>query len=423
MGLVMILTGLLSLVSDIATSLVTTVQHEGRCNFTTGIVVSDQGSSVNPSPYGAAALYTQAAQLTTVWNSDINHRYGLQGIYRGFDPLATRPFFATEDDIVGYWECKNSSQVLLFESQSDDAIAHELVSKGYIYEEYQFDSLTGDGPSTQLVVLSASSVGMGNLWDLKVAVDMKDDEGGSSKNMQVRSCNLNVKDPLVNGIRNNINITHVMDMWGLFFQANLYQGFNSDHPDNISGNDPVSYVLEVLLNSIIMVAGSQNSINIDSANLEYGCLYPGSQISYGIAALVFLVFSMDLFFVCYWLYLKIKLAHVKGEYDRSEIGRVTDSSVLCDGVPNSILDWVVHAAHESNNSANQLKHHHLRDWLMSLHPYSGRRVGLVQKHRNHYSPSAGFVSAPNFAQPTNTFLTQKTGYDVVQTSEIWLSNP
>jgi hypothetical protein len=423
MGLVMILTGLLGLVSDIATSLVTTVQHEGRCNFTTGIVVSDQASSVNPSPYGAAALYTQAAQLTTVWNFDINHRYGLQGIYKGFNPLATGFFFATEDDIIGYWECNNSSQVLLFERQSNNAIAETLVSEGYIYQGYQSDSLTGDGPDTQLVVLSASSTGLGYPWDVKIAVDMKDDQGGSSKSVQVRTCTLRVRDLSVNNIRNNINITEAISQWGAFFQANLYQGFNSDHPDNNDGNDPVGHVLEVLLNSMIMVAGTQNSINIDSDNLEYGCLYPGSQISYGIAALVLLVFSMDLFFMFYWLYLKIKLAHVKREYDKSDVGRVTDSSVLCESVPNSILDWVVHAAHESNNSANQLKHHHLRDWLMSSHSHNGRRVGLVQKHGNRYSPPTGFVAAPNFAPTTNTFLTQKTGYDVVQTSEIWLPIP
>jgi hypothetical protein len=422
MGLVMILTGLLGLVCDLATNLVTTAYYNRRCSFMTGIVVSDYNSGRYPSPNGATALYTQAAQLNTVSTFDLNNHHGLQGIYRAFDPSKIDIFFATEDDIVGLWQCKNSSQILLFENQSDDAIAQELVSQGYIYRAYISNHITSTGPSTQLVVLSASSTEFGHPWDLKVAVDMKDDNGGSYKNIQIQTCTLGVIDPLVDNIRNNINITQVLDDWGLFFQSNLYEGFNSDHPDSGGGTDSVGQVLELLLNSIIMVAGTQSSVNMDSGNLEYGCLHSGSQINYGIAALVFLVCSMDIFFMFYWLYLRLKLVQIKRRYDKTDVGRVIDSSELCNCVPNSILDWVVHAAHESDDSGSQLKHHHLRKWLLSVRSYSGRRVGLAQKHGNRHGAPTSSVASPNFAPPTNTFLSQKTGYNAVRTSETWMPN-
>jgi hypothetical protein len=422
MGLVMILTGLLGLICDLATNLVTTAYYDRRCSFTTGVVVSDHDSGRYPSPYGAAALYTQAAQLSTVSTFDLDNRPGLQGIYRGFDPSKIDIFFATENDIVGLWQCKNSSQILLFENQSDDAIAHKLLSQDYIYEAYIPNRLISTGPSTQLVILSASSTEFGDPWNLKIAVDMKDDNEGSSKSMQVRTCTLEVIDPLVENIRNNINITQVLSDWGLFFQSNLYEGFNSDHPDNGDGTDTVSQVLELLLNSIIMVAGTQSSVNMDSDGLEYGCLHSGSRINYGIAALVLIVCSMDLFFIFYWLYLRLKLVKVKRHYDQTDAGRVIDSSELCNCVPNSILDWIVHAAHGSDDSGSQPKHHHLRKWLLSVRSYSGRRVGLVQKHGNRHGVPASSVVSPNFAPPTNTFLSQKTGYNAVRTSETWIPN-
>jgi hypothetical protein len=80
MGLVMILTGLLGLVCDLATNLVTTAYYNRRCSFMTGIVVSDYNSGRYPSPNGAAALYTQAAQLNTVSTFDLNNHHGLQGM-------------------------------------------------------------------------------------------------------------------------------------------------------------------------------------------------------------------------------------------------------------------------------------------------------------------------------------------------------
>lgn len=424
MGLVMILTGVLGLVSDIATNLVSTALHDSRCSFNTAVVVSDDSSSQYPSPYGTAALFTQAAQLGTVLTFDLNNRNGMQGIYRGFDPSAIDFFFATEDDIAGFWQCEVSSPMLIFEDQSDQDIARNLVSEGYIYQTYGFDALTSAGPSRQLVVISASSNKWGDPWNLKVAVDMEDDDKGSSKHMQVRTCTLEAIDPLVNNIRNNINITKVIDQWGPFFQSSLYTGFDSDHPDGADGTDLIDQSLQLLLNSIIMVAGSQNSVNKDSGSSKYGCLHHGSWINYGIVALVFLVCSMVFSLLLYWACLEVKLVRFKRQYDQGNIGQVIDSNELCNGVPNSILDWIIHAAHESDNNGRRLKHHHhLRKWLLSTRSHAGRRVGLMRKDGDCHGAPASRVASPDSALPNNTFFSQKTGYDAVRTSETWIPNP
>lgn len=416
MGSLMILTGLISLGCDLFTNLVITVEMPRSCEFQKGIVVSDVSSSYNPSPYGYAALYTQAAQLSYVTPGS---QPAVQGIYRAFDPQRLDIFFPTEDDVIGYWNCQNSSQMISFQDQSDEDIADRLRALGYLYLDFEPFALVH--PDTQLVILSASSTVWGDHWDLKIAVDMKDDNQGFSKHMQVQTCTLHTNFESVKDIHSKINVTHMMYSWAPFFSSNLFESFNSDHPEG--GADSVSQTLEILLNSIVMVAGSQNAINIDSGGNCYGCLLQGSRVPYVVAALVFIVCSLVLFFMLYWSYLQIQLLRTRQQYDHSNAGQIISSSELCDNVPNSTLDWIVHAAHQSDNRGTWPKHHHhLRDWLMSSRAHTGRRISLVQKHRATAGNPLSVFPSPGFIPRTNTFLAQKTGYDAVRTSEVYIPN-
>jgi hypothetical protein len=416
MGSLMILTGLISLGCDLFTNLVIAVEMPRSCEFQKGIVVSNVSSSYYPSPYGYAALYTQAAQLS----------YGsqtvVQGIYQAFDPQKLDIFFPTEDDVIGHWECQNSSQILSFQNHSDEDIEDGLRASGHLYLDFEsFALVHPDTLDTQLVILSASSTVWRDHWDLKVAVDMEDDKQGFSKHMQIQTCTLQTDSELVKDIHSKINVTRMMDSWAPFFSSNLFESFNSDHPDG--GAASVSQTLEILLNSIVMVAGTQNAINIDSGGKRYSCLLSGSRVPYVVATLVFIVFSLVLFFMFYWSYLQIQLLRTRQKYDRSNAGQIVSSSELCDSVPNSTLDWIVHAAHQSDNHGTWPKHHHhLRDWLMSSRAHTGRRISLVQKDRATNSGPLSVFPSPGFSPQPNTFFAQKTGYDAVQTSEVYIPN-
>ncbi|KAG9569326.1 hypothetical protein KCU79_g1728, partial [Aureobasidium melanogenum] len=415
MGSLMILTGLISLGCDLFTNLVVTVEMPRDCEFQTGILISDVNSGYNPSPYGAAALYTQAAQLSQV---SLGDQTGDQGIYRAFDPTKLDIFFPSDNDVIGSWICKTSSPVVPFYNKSDEAIAEELRSSGYLYSDFKPFALSN--LDIQLVILSANSTIWGQPWDLKVAVDMKNDNEGISKQMQVQTCTLETTLSWVNNIRNKINIAPMMSSWAPFFSSNLFESFNSDQPDG--GADSVSQTLEILQNSIIMVAGTQNAINIASGGLRYGCLLPGARFPYGVIALVFLVCSLVLFFMVYLLYLQIQLLRTERQYDQSNANQFVSSSELCDSVPNSTLDWIAHAAHQSDNSETRPKHHHVRDWLVSSRSHNGPRISLVRRHGSVHNTPMSVYSQSGFSPQTNTFFSQKTGYDAVQTSEAYIPN-
>ena len=331
-------------------------------------------------------------------------------------------FFATEEDVVGFWVCKSVSPVLQFTNKSDTVIMDTLLSKDYIYKNwYLFDNtVQGQNTSTQILALSASSMVHGDHWDLKIAVDMLD--VSNSNHMQVWQCTLDNAQPFVKRIHSNIDVNYTMTNWAPFFQAGLYRGFNSDHPDVGQGANQVAAQLELMLNSVIMVAGTGNSIDIENPGSDYGCLHSGTWIAIGIISMVFLVFAMVAFFIFYWIYLKISIFRARRQYDRSNTGQSLDSKELDDSVPNSLLDWVAHAAHESKHSGERPKHHHLSKWHLSARFHGGRRVGLVPEHRSNWpqsdhaaptmiGPSPGMSAAQDF------FLGQKTGYNAVHTSE------
>lgn len=75
--------------------------------------------------------------------------------------------------------------------------------------------------------------------------------------MQVWQCTLDQAVPFVKTIHGKIDVIYMIAMWSPFFQAGLYSGFNSNRPDVSRGANLVASQLELLLNSIIIVAGTQ----------------------------------------------------------------------------------------------------------------------------------------------------------------------
>jgi len=424
MGLLMILTGVLSLTSSLATSQVAAAPHADRCVLDSGVVILGANASQHPSPYVGAALYSQNAQLITSYTLDIYNNTGQQGIYKGFNPSTLNEFFATDVDIAGFWTCKTSTpQPLIFTNETDQDIAQELASAGYLYKDsfwYQSVKLSASSEmGYQLVIASVSSDVLGDSWDLKFAVDIQDDRAGLDKQIEVQACTLEFEYPLVDTIRRQININATMNLWMPFFQANLYTGFDSES----TAVDSIGQQLEILLNSIIMTAGSKNSVDINAADLTYGCIFYGTWIDDYVIVFVLLTGGIVLFLIVDILSLQIRLSRSKSLYNKRNVSNMIDSEKLCRSVPNSILDWIAHSAKLSDDRGNHSKHCHLREWLMSTCAFGGRHVGLVQKRENGYTDAATFTPASAPHTPMASFFNHKTGYDPVRTTEVSTPSP
>lgn len=420
-GVLMILAGLLGIASDLSTNLISSASRGSRCDFDAGIILSAQDSSFYPSPYVNAALYSQAAQLSTSATQDLHGAFGLRGIYQAFDPLDLS-FFATEDDVVGSWKCKSVSAVIQFTATSAEDVLDTLMSDDLLYEVCypSYNSVSGQN-FTQIVGLSPSSIDTQSSWNIRVAVDMLD--VSNSNHMQVWQCDLSTAESSVEVIHRSIDVNYTLNAWKPFFQAGLYAGFDSDRPDVGDSTNPVASQLELLLNSIIMVAGTSNSVDVKNPGLDYGCLRSGTSVAVWIVCMVLLVLSMALFFLVYWIHLKISIFRERRRYDRVNSGHMLDSKELEASVPNCLLDWVAHAAHESRHSNERPRHHHLSKWHLSTRFHDGHNLGLVPRHRLDQVPPGHAAPVSSCPQPVahplqESFLRGKTGYDAVRTSEI-----
>lgn len=169
--LAMLAVGVLSLLTDFATTAVQQEYINGFCEFGTGLVLAGNGSeffNVPPSN-GKPVFVANNAQTTSQTNGCP------EGIYRKVN--SNPRFCAAQSDILGSWTCQSVGKDITYEygKYSYEDIIHDLVEKGLLYREYTTaETTTNDSRRfSHLVAWSTSSYDKSHdLWDIKASLDV-----------------------------------------------------------------------------------------------------------------------------------------------------------------------------------------------------------------------------------------------------------
>ena len=388
-GLFMILTAVLALVADLAVSgLVRSIDLPGQCAFTQGFALNATTAEY-PSMQGIPYLYASNAQITSFWGND-----GLIGVYRKADNSTN--FSAQADDVLGYWDCgEGSSPVTYYGDQTNDGIVDRLEQADLIFSKHavKIDSVGEKGGQTrQLLVVSTDTWGIlestPTPFSFKIAVDIKDDLVLGEKTMVAYHCQL-----VVTGDENLLNVLAQIDIdetletqgWVPGMQGQLYQGF-----DMLEAAPGIRVTLGWILNSLTMVAASENSIQYTSdENARLSCWV--TRVPWPVTLIWGVTTVLGFFFIFCLTYLFFLVRRASKIYDRSNFTFLADTALAANrsvvnskeithNTPNGLIDWMQHAIHETGTAEKHNSARHLRKWLFSTSSHRGSRMSVVSKN-------------------------------------------
>ena len=338
------------------------------------------------------------------------HNVGVLGIY---DRTDNSPVFSAQDiDVAGNWSCDDGSiQKVYSNDLTDEEVGGDLQNNGLLYDVLWPDKVSEadgeDSDSYQLVIMSVSAAGSwqasagvpSGSFDTKIAVDILDDVTNRQKTMVSYHCSLSdfTPDLLLHKINENINVSSFVQDWLPGIQGQLYSGFNSRQSVT---NVPL--VLTWMMNSMIMVAGSLDSVSHNTTSTE-GCILPYTHIPWPITLLVSITAFLGSFIALYAISLYIRLHRACHMYDRATfsntpnlVPRGVDSKEIKDNTPNGLIDWMQHAVHETCTAESRAKPHHLRKWLFSTSGHRGHRMSVINRNFSSggtaYNGAEGYVN-------------------------------
>ncbi|RMZ82617.1 hypothetical protein DV738_g1695, partial [Chaetothyriales sp. CBS 135597] len=219
-------------------------------------------------------------------------------------------------------------------------------------------------------------------WNARIAVDIADilTDSVQEKQMAIYDCTLldKTSTKLVDRIQTSISVERLLAEWLHIFVGKLWDESNDAEP-----HAPVNTNLELVLNSIVMVAGSANAISWTAVATEiptYGCLKPYALVPWPVTLCFASATGLGVFFLAYASYLACAVTNAAGRYDKvspdglgSGDSSATSpqnaytrpsSATICRNTPNSLLEWMQHAVYEAEPTEPEQKPRldHLSQW-------------------------------------------------------------
>ncbi|WPH01852.1 Hypothetical protein R9X50_00470600 [Acrodontium crateriforme] len=332
LGSVMGITAALAFVADLLVAyFVHTKDVTARCSFGQGLVidVSSVPTFAFPPVNGRPVSVAMNAQAISVSNG------GPYGIFRKVN--SDLDFRADSRDILGSWQCSQTSEVTYDPSISSTDIANDLVSRGLMYESWAKDATINgsSGLETHLVVWASDYGSGGSTYDVLISVDLVADPE-SQKIMSNFNCQVN------SGVVDSVLPTVVSDQsltaWVPTLQGGCYDGSGTPAITNVNA------FLEQLLNAMVMVQGGKNSLlNSPLDENTQGCLLAETYIGLPVIAVGGIV-ALDFILVASSLILVFTRYRTQKSYNQG----AKDDKDSMEAVPNGLPGWMLMSARESS---------------------------------------------------------------------------
>lgn len=405
LGLLMLLTTILDLVGEFGVAkTVRTVPRLSTKYHPSGMILSSSTTTSSPNINWEAYRWASQAQVNSYRNG---HDSGLGESHYGIYKMITNDthFMAHNADEIGYWSCTRTTNKSITYDLAwkpagadeiwDNDIWNDLYDKNLLYASGYYNlaqsnvSVTdpdlgyATGPSTHTVILTASNYTIGELFEIKAAIDTNDIDDKGSKQMDTFHCILRAKDAAltVQEIAKVIDIDSTLSDWCQPMVGAMFPGLHE--PKSYSLQE-LEYTLQWYLNSMIMVAGGSESVTTpNQSGYETGNLIFATVIPFWIIAVCILVFLLWSFLVAFvaskWLAIKgLGLIYDKMEAGMNKIG----AQEINENTPIGLLDWMTHAAYESRDVDHIPEYKDLKSWILSTTWHGGRRLGIVRTNEH-----------------------------------------
>lgn len=426
LGFIMIIAFPLSLLSDIGLNyFLVALSVSATCPFGTGLVIDATLAAPVPGNQGSPYSWADMAQSNA--NSNFN-QFGFDGrtgsaVYRKANN-DTSFLPRTDLDVIGFWNCSLNGGLLQYSGKDDGDIESDLLSRNIIYPDYTGTGLAptlNDGSFSeqtqlrQLIFISWSSSSVGDIWEIKAAIDMNDiDTETNGKTMQGYHCQAydSTANKEVSQIISKIAINATMPNWVTGIQGYLWSGQDatSPYPD-------IELLLGWILNNMMMVSGSQQSVShvpADGEDQEQGCYVDGTQITIAAWALIFTATVLVLFFICYALFLFIAVRLASKRYDEQHPNSGVTAKNIVDNAPGNLVMWMQHASYEGTNVQVHPEPTQLKSWSFIAIKGKQEKMGIVIPGA---IPGEACIAQAAYGPGYTGFADRKGGYVEVHAQE------
>ena len=328
--LAMILSGALALAGDLAVSFfVQKIHVPSRCPFGTGLVLDGTPTLQVTPPNGAPYFVAAQAQVTSQLNG------GMTGIFL----KANRDlnFRADASDVAGSWNCENVGNDLSYDPDTNtDDIVDDLLNHGYLYNDGNYSTCISnyaDGSYSHFIAWD-SSVGNeqgGAPFNVRASIDLTAN-GSDTKVMSSFLCQMDA--PSLGYILSAIISASTLNQWCFTLQGSVYDGMGTPAATN------TSTILENLLNTMVMVAGSNNDLmqTPQPGKDTQGCNAPRTIVPLVVIVLFFVITAFAVSILTYLVVLMILTAHAPAHQHEENIKKKT---------PIGLIGWMTQALRES----------------------------------------------------------------------------
>ncbi|KAJ9609925.1 hypothetical protein H2200_006254 [Cladophialophora chaetospira] len=338
MGLLMLLTFLLSLAGDLVQTTITKVTVHGSCSFGTGLVLSPPPTipQLIPPHNGAPYYVVAQAQSVSVLNG------GKMGIYAKVnrDPR----FSATLNDVLGAWVCEPHGRTL---RRSHDAsipsVVQAAVRAGLLYDQMAppycnsiIPNGVGKNLTSHLIILDTSvDDTLEDTFEVRLSIDTSA-QWTYEKILESFECRLQSRSSeskaVLEAIQRSIPSQYMLQNWCGTIQGAMYNGTGT----GASGDSGL--IIEQILNSMMMVAGGGNYLlNTTASHETQGCVLNRTLVPWEVIVLAAVSTGLAKFLAFDWMYL---LWHLQKTPQTVSEGNV---------IPHDLLTWMQQAVIEAHS--------------------------------------------------------------------------
>ena len=389
-----------------------------------GMIVGANSITERPSINWEAYRYASTAQLNSYRNG---HDTGLGQLHYGIYRMITNHtgFMANENDRIGYWSCTRTTEKPITYNQTwkgeaeeiyDYDIWSDLFDRGLLFSydtklaasntsKYD-DNDRAVGRAKHTTILTASSYTTGELFEIKAAIDTEDLDDIGSKQMDTFHCLLRSTEStkIVEEVARVIDIEATLFNWKAAIVGSMFPGIYEDHSYNVG---QLEINLQWYLNSMIMVAGSHESVTTENTSgYKIGSVKFATIIPYWILGVVVVVFLLAKFLLVLTIYLWFAIRGTRSLYDLTPGPHVTSREITMN-TPNGMLEWMAHAAYESRDADQIPKSPQLHDWILSTTWHAERRLGIVRATEHGLVDPVG---TPGIAMQSMQYQSMSEGY-------------
>ena len=362
-----------------------------------GMILTGASNTSVPDINWEAYRYASNAQFYSFYNANISGLDDRDPHYGIYQIVKNDPRFIADSDVeIGYWKCDLTTPQPVIYNRSSTAFADEILDEDIYYDLAERDLLFSEnnyyyynvskydnynnavGPASHTTIISFGSPSTGDVFEIKAAVDTWDIDDLGSKQMETFACELISLEPdeLVKTIARQIDIDATLEKWIDEIVGSMFPGL---HEDRSYSTDYIERKLQQYLNSMIMVAGSDESVTTpNDRGYEIGIVTVATIIPYWVVVICGVVGLLATFLVCYAIYLWFANRAAARTYDRSSREACKVESGEIQNAPVGMLEWMTHAAYESRDADRIPQRKHLKNWMLSTTWHAGRRPGIVR---------------------------------------------